>query len=356
MEGVWKRLTVYERPQSPANVSVIIQDIQSHRSDGDKAEFGGVKGDVNIAVHDLLPKIQSLNDLIQLELPNDFRAVLLHRSLKTDDTEVLRIPNPFLKNYQPADVIHLSPENDSSTAEGPLMSWRLCSGSAGVILGRSSQDCDLVTRFLPGTSENAAKSATLSRKHAILRITPEGRFQAEALTSHALVHVGTATAPTGVPVPIQDGEVVSLGPPMSEFRLSCRLQNVALVRRFRIANFGNCAASRVKPPQSTNPDWGRAEFECLNSSFSFWNVVWFQAPVPFGSVSDGRIGVNSSDLDSALGYFHHHHGAFWVESCAQRDGAVVLNGTHLEDGDIAPLQDGSVLELNGMKFRLSRVR
>ena len=356
LEGYRKRLTVYDPPKSPANVSVIIQDIQSHRSEGDKAEFGGVKGDVNISVHDLLPKIQSLNDLIQLELPDDFRPVLLQPSLRKDDTEILRIPAPFLKFYQPADVIHLAPDGEVANAEGPLNAWRLCAGSSGVILGRSSQDCDLVTRFLPCNSENNAKSATLSRKHALLRITPQGRVQAESLTSHALVHVGTATAPTGVPLPLQEGEVISMGPSMSEFRLSCSLRYVSLARKFRITNFGDSAASRVKLAKSSVADWGRAEFTFLNSTPSFWNLVWFHAPVPFGSVSNGRIGVNSPNLDAALGYFHHHQGAFWIESCAQRDGAVMLNGTQLDDGDIAPLQDGSVLELNGIKFQISRVR
>ena len=355
LEGVWKRLSVYERPQSPSNVSVIIQDIQSHRSEGDKAEFGGVKGDVNIAVHDLLPRVQSLNDLIQLELPDDFRPVLLTRAAQQDRIEVLRVPETFLKTYQPASVVHLSIEGETASAGSPS-GWRLCAGGAGVILGRSSQDCDLVTRFLPVNDENNARSATLSRKHAMLRVAPDGKLLAEALSANALLHVGPATAATGVPLPLAEGDSIALGPTMSEFRLRCRLHQVAMPRRFRITNFTDCAANRATDPGTATVEWGRAELELLNSTPAFWQVIWFQAPVPFGRDADGRFAFNSPDLNAVLGYFHHYRGSFWIESCAQRENAVMVNGIPLDDGELAPLSDGAALEIDGVKLRLARIR
>jgi len=356
LSGVCRDFSVYERPETPANISVIVKDIQSHRSTGDKAEFGGMKGDVNIHITDLLPNVQTANDLLQLRLPDAFIPTRLDSITAPDACEMLSIPDIFLRYFEPADVIQITPANVSTDGDSPL-GWRLCSATAEVALGRSSQDADLVTRFLPTTSENNAKSAVLSRKHALLRVVEStAEVTVESLSAHALVRVGSQLLRPGCPTSVPPTEMLSIGPALADWRLRCTVRKPLLPRNFRVANLTSWLGQRITQTMIEDGNWGRIEFDYLNSAPTFWRTVWFHRYVPFGSGHGNALLFDTTQLEGTPGYLHHIRGCFWIECTTECEGIITVDGHALRDGDIVPLRDGMKLTLGGLEHIVKRVR
>ncbi|MFZ4592885.1 MAG: hypothetical protein ACOYOF_01420 [Verrucomicrobiaceae bacterium] len=355
--GVCSDLIVYERPESPANISVIVKDIQSHRSTGEKAEFGGVKGDVNIHVTDLLPNVQTTNDLLQLRLPDSFIHIRLDPITAPDACEMLSIPAPFLRYFEPADVMQLTPSDGSPDDGAAAHGWRLCAGCAEVSLGRSSQDADLVTRYLPATKENNAKSAVLSRKHALLRMKEsEASLSVESLSAHSLVRVGAVQLRPGCPTPVPATEVLSVGPALADLRLRCTVRKPLLPRNLRVANLSEWIGNRVTQGMNEEGNWGRIEFDYLNSAPALWQTLWFQRHIPFGQGHGAAFTIDSPHLDGITGYIHHLRGGFWIECASNLSEAIIVDGHPLRDGDLVPLRDGMKLLIGKIAITLKRVR
>jgi hypothetical protein len=355
MTGSCPRAITYERPDSPSNVSVIIKDIQSHRSEGDKGEFGSVKGDVNIHVTDLLPKVKTLNDLLQLQLPDNYTRVDLQQETVPGASEMLVIPDAFLHSFEPADVMHLEPDNPSESADS-LQGWRLCSFAATPILGRSSMDSDVVIRFLPSSQHNDSKSATISRKHARLTVNiPDRSLAVESLAVHSAVRVNDAPLRAGTLSSIPEEHVIGIGDLPTDYRLKLRFKRPALSRRFRISNISEWIGNRITQNMDGDGDLGRIEFVPLNSELAAWQTIWFHHQISFGGDLASDM-LTSVDFPKGVrGSFHHLRGCFWIE-CSDEVGGIKVNGSTLPEGSIVALREGLRLELGGRVFTARRVR
>ncbi len=353
--GVCRDFHVHERPDSPSNISIIVQDIQSHRSGGDKGEFGSVKGDVNIHITDLLHGLKTVNDLLLVRLPEVLLPVRLDAVHSPDACDMLSIPELFLRYFEPAEVLHLMPvqELEGATPQG----WRLCGGEAVVALGRGTQDADLVTRFLPITAENNAKSMLLSRKHALLRMSEaKGGLLGESLAAHATMRVGAQALRPGELTPVPSGEVLGIGPPLAEIRLRCTVRKPLLPRRFRVANLAAWIGNRITQAMTEESNWGRVEFDYLNSAPTPWHTLWFHRYISVGHGHGAVLDLGSPAHDRTTAYLHHLRGCFWIECTSEGEGRIFAEGQDLHDGDIVPLREGMKLTLGSIEVVVKRVR
>lgn len=354
--GVCRDFEVYAQPDSQSNVSVIVQDIQSHRSGGDKGEFGSVKGDVNINITDLLPNVKTVNDLLQLRLPDSFLPIRLEAMHSQDACETLSIPEVFLRYIEPADILHISPAVDVPAGDAPR-GWRLCGSAAAVVLGRSSQDADLITRFLPSSTENNARSALLSRRHATMRMNEaKGGILVESLAAHAAVRVGTQTLQPGVLTPVPGGEVVGIGQALSDLRLRFTVRKPLLPRRFRVANLSEWIGHRITQDMNEEGNWGHVVVEYLNSAPALWHTHWFHRSIPVGHGHGTVLDLGPSAQDGTSAYLHHLRGGFWLECTQEGEGHITVEGLPLSRGDIVPLRDGMKVRMAGQDLLVKRIR
>ncbi|WP_395744528.1 FHA domain-containing protein [Prosthecobacter sp.] len=361
--ATWEGLTIFEKPANEINVTNIIRDVQSHRSSGDKAEFGAVKGDVSINVTNSMGDVRTLNDLLAATFPAQFVSVRL-RGFGTTDMFVVserrRIPPALLRVFEPASVLSLTPRvpAGSAPAAAPL-GWRLKGGGQPLVLGRSSQDVDLVTRFMPANPSNDSMSAGMSRRHARLSVCREGRLQVENLTSGNVVVVGSQFVPSGALMQVNPGQQISLGTVPADLRLAVKLLPPPH-QEIRVINIhewsGNTATAHHAEVQ--HPAWGHAVFTWPNSAPSFWRTAWFTRQVSFGS--GGEVAIQLADdpaedlLSPCHGFFHYLRGCYWLEVISSR-GNVTLSDPHVLDGQPFPVLPGQIAPLRGgMTLTLGR--
>lgn len=354
-EGVGKDVFIAGRPESVSSISVVVQDIQSHRSQGEKAGFGAVAGDANINISNLLPPTPTLNDLLKLRLPDEYVPVHL-QTLTPGPASVVTIPPSFLGTFEPADVVELI-RPDVTLSEEVLAGWRLCAGPH-LVIGRSSMDCDVPARFLPSSPENAKRSGMLSRRQAVLHMAADGRLEVENVSrSGGLVFAGTQNVRFEEKAPLSGGVPLCLGNRPGELQLTVQIIPPIGKRRLRCSNWdrwGGCAMAGAPP--WTEPDWGRANVRFLNTSPAFWQPLWFAAMISFGSSLEADLCIPDSDLEPVHGYFHRTGRCFWIENAAAEGNGVLVNAKPLACGEMAPLRDGARLVLGSVALKVQRIR
>jgi hypothetical protein len=367
--GTWEGLTIFERPSSQVSITNIVQDVQSHRSSGDKAEFGAVKGDVSINLSNNLSQIQSLNDLLAITLPPAWHQVPL-RSLTSTvirrANDRRRIPAAFLRVYEPMTALHIRPLGapPPSSSDPTPYGWRLRAGtSSQLVLGRSSSDADLVTRFMPAESANDHKSAGLSRKQARFSVNAAGQLAVENISSGNVVIVGRTALPAGGASLLAGDQSLSLGTPPADLRLHARLAP-APAHSIRVANLEEWQGhgpSRHLPPEP-EANWGHLLLDWLNSAPSFWQTVWFSRLAAFGTSAEVPLRLEDPDLDPCHGFLHYFCGCYWLEVISQR-GGVALHDPQNPDanaqvavppGVIVPLRANMTLTLGSSSFLLTK--
>ncbi|MBL9132736.1 MAG: FHA domain-containing protein [Verrucomicrobiaceae bacterium] len=360
--GNWEGMTIFEKPANEINVTNIIRDVQSHRSSGDKAEFGAVKGDVSINVTNSLGEVRTLNDLLSAAFPVHFQTIRL-RGFGTTDMFVIsdrrRIPHALLRVFEPMSALSLRPLTapPGTSTDPTVQGWRLKGGGQPLVLGRSSADADLVTRFMPANPSNDTMSAGMSRKHARLSVSKEGQIQVENITSGNVAHVGGQFVPSGALMLLAPGQWMSLGTAPADLRLSVSLKP-ALHQDARIINLQEWAGTTPTAHHADveRPAWGHAVFEWPNSAPSFWHTVWFTRIAPFGSAMDAAVRLPDDPAEDLLapchGFFHYLRGCYWIEVISPR-GEVTLSDPHVQDGQpiailpgqMAPLRSGMTLTI-----------
>lgn len=362
--GNWEGMTVFEKPANEINVTNIIRDVQSHRSSGDKAEFGAVKGDVSINVTNSLGDVRTLNDLLAAAFPVQFQPMRLRGLSTTEISSVSdrrRIPHALLRVFEPMNALALFHHDAAAIASGDpaLRGWRLRGGGQPLVIGRSSAEADLVSRFMPPTASHDTMSAGMSRKHARLSVTREGQLQVENITSGNAVMVGPQFVPSGALMLLNSGQHMSLGTAPADLRLAVHLRP-ALHQEARVINLHEWAGngSTTHHPEVERPAWGHASFEWPNSAPSHWHTVWFTRTAPFGSATDAAVCLKDEGgenrLASCHGFFHHFRGCYWLEVISTR-GEVTLSDPHVQDGRPVPLLPGQLAPLRGgMTLTLGR--
>jgi hypothetical protein len=301
--GSWEHLTIFEKPSNEINITNIVRDVQSHRSSGEKAEFGAVKGDVSINLTNNLTQIRTLNELLAANMPDELHQVHL-RSLTTTEfsssSNRRRIPSAFLRVYEPMAALSLRPLGapPPDPRAPAVCGWRLRGGGTPLVLGRSSVDVDMVTRFMPADAANDSKSAGLSRRQARLSVNGSGQVQVENVSS---------------------GNVVIF-------------------------------------------TWGHALFDWQNSAPSYWNTVWFSRLAAFGSAEDVPLRLDDPGIDPCHGFLHYFNGCYWLEVISPR-GGVTLHDPQIPlaspplpipPGVIVPLRGNMTLTVGSTSYLLTK--
>ncbi len=367
--GTWEGLTIFERPSSQVSITNIVQDVQSHRSSGEKAEFGAVKGDVSINLTNNLAQIQSLNDLLAITLPPAWRKVPLRGLTSTAirrTSDRRRIPAAFLRVYEPMAALHIRPLGAPplSASDATARGWRLRGGAGSqLVLGRSSNDVDLVTRFMPADPASDNKSAGLSRKQARFSVNAAGLLTVENISSGNVVIVGRTAVPVGSGSLLSSDQALSLGTPPADLRLHVRLAPTPghSIRVGNLEEWQGYGPSRHLPaePEAT---WGHALIDWLNSAPSYWQTVWFSRLAAFGSASDVPLRLDDAGLDPCHGFLHYFCGCYWLEVISQRGGVTLHDpqnpDTHapvsIPPGVIVPLRGNMTLTLGNTSFLLTK--
>ncbi len=363
LEGLWTDMVVHEKPASEVNVTNIIRDVQSHRSSGERAEFGGMKGDVSISVENTFGTIRTLNDLLSTTLPVEYAGVTLkrvHNQLPVGPE--LRIPPGFLGTAEMASAIVLGSAVLPPAEPDGVGAWRFIAGSADVVVGRSAPEVDVVARFLPATPDNDAKSRGLSRRQARLVVAVDGALEVENISASNVVRAGALNLAPGARGALEPGARVSLGAEPLAWKLGV-VRHAPLRRPFVLSNYGEWHGSRatVLAPTGTDEDWGWASF-VFPSGASHWQPVWFAAAVSFGSGPDAAVRLPASGLAPVHGFFHHRHGCFWLET-VETSPEVWVSGSQdalrrfpVQPGVAIPLKTGMRLGLGRAEFTVGRCR
>ena len=351
--GVCGSYLIYEKPENLNSLSIVVQDIQSHRSDGDKGEFGSIKGDVSLNFTDLV-NIKSVNDLLRVQLPDAYQPVLLERSTAgSTQATYLSIPGPFLNVFEPVDVAMLTPHHPD------LGAIRISSFNAEVLLGRNGEAVDLVTHFMPADAENQKRTQLLSRVHAKLSLSGHPlMLQASAISANSLVCVGSTAVRPGDTAKLPDLEMLTLGAPPADFRIRCAVRSQNPPRPIRIANLQKWIGQRTTESfaETDEQDSGRVDLDLTNSQPARWRLQWFHRSVSFGRSKGANITFDLPSLDAIHGYLHHRRGTFWIECASPSSHSIVVNDYPLADGDILPLKDGNTLLIGGERIDYGRIR
>ncbi len=362
--ATWEHLTIFERPASEINITNIVRDVQSHRSTGDKAEFGGMKGDVSINLTNNLNQIHTLNDLLSATVPDELHRLSL-RSLTTTEfgyfSDRRRIPGHFLRVHEPMVSLSLRPQSaPAPDPRSPVMcGWRLRGSGAPLTLGRSSVEADMVTRFMPVDAANDSKSAGLSRRQARLSVNAQNQVQVENISSGNIVLAGRMAVPVSGMALLPPDQSLALGTPPSDLRLGVRLSPAPQhdVRLMNVMEWQGYGPSRHLPSEVSGT-WGHAIFDWQNSAPSYWHTVWFDHLAAFGAAADVAVSLADSSLDACHGFFHHLLGCYWLEVVSPR-GGVTLSDPQcgevvVSPGMMVPLRSGMTLQLGGQFFSLSK--
>lgn len=366
--GVWEGLNIFERPSSQVSITNIVQDIQSHRG-SEKAGFGAVNGDVNINLTSNLGQVHTLNDLLRITLPPAWQEVPLRVPGTTFirfTADRRRIPPVFLRVYEPMQALHIRPVAAPAlaAADPTPRGWRLKGGaSSQLVLGRSSADADLVTRFMPADPANDSKSAGLSRKQARLSVNASGLLQVENISSGNVVIAGRSAVAVGAFSPLSSDQMLSLGTPPADLRLNFTLTQPAdhFLKVTNLEDWQGFGATRHLPTES-NPSWGHAQVSWLNTSPSYWHTLWFSRVIAFGRGEDVPLNIKEDALDPCHGFIHCFSGCYWLEVISSRGGVSLEDPQNPDSpsaqpvppGVIIPLRSHMILTFGTQSFRLSK--
>jgi hypothetical protein len=301
-------------------------------------------------VAQMIPAGGTLNDLLNLELPERFEPLdlvldyeLSLGALNREEAggrQRLQIPASLLDHVQAGTVLKLQPV-DQEARQGEI---RL-SARTRFILGRSREEADFLTWFWPRGEVNDQKTRRLSKQHCILELRGPKIFVRDNETSN-----GTAIA--GEALNTKEGEALA-GRTILKLAETYSL-DVNPFSSFSpegpaILNLRNWNGPKVATPSTLR---GSVRFIPMTPQVLAQNSVWVLSDGAFGTSRANPIIVDISGVAEIQGRVHHHLGNFWIESAVD-NGGVSINGARLDPGFIAPLTSGQLLKLGAVTFRVT---
>lgn len=339
-------LRVYKAPDN-ANVVINISDINSNTGGGANQALGAEYGDVQIS--NLIEKgaIKTVNDLLDLELPDNFQRIELELDYELSHIEAgrraggaagggLRIPPAFTAVVQPATVCQLDPLG----AEPPLP-FRLVARPQ-FRLGRARAEADFVSWVLPRNPSNDEKSKRVSKVQAVAELAADGVVIRDNASSNGTLFDGVPLDQQGTRLPRQ-GRLLLAGAVEVDFD--------------RLAPAGDAPPAIGNLRQWSGPDTpppaqrGAVRFEVVAPDAQPLNACWLLSEAAFGTSRSAAIALADPALAEVQGRFHHYRGCFWIENAAD-NGAVQVDHSVLRAGEIAPLATGMQVRLGSRTFRL----
>lgn len=331
-----------------SQVTVNIGDIQSNRGGGSNANLGAEYGEVNISNLVDGKTIRTLNDLLDLELPERFEPLELELDYQLSLASInvareglarsLRIPAHLLAVSQPGQSLLLTPTDRSD------FSLKLV-GRREFSLGKSRHEADLQTWFWPRSAENDEFTARISKKHLVAQVNDSG-----VLT---LRDIGSANGST------YNGHFLSKG---EEFPID-RRGVLALATKFEIDLLHFPSRLSKEGPSISNlrlwngpesqrcPFSGAVRFNPTACEQTPFQTIWLLSDGEFGTSQSNPIALDAMGLAEIQGRFLYYRGCFWLENGVENS-AVDLGGSPLLASDIAPLASGQILRLGSRSYRV----
>ncbi len=330
-----------------SNISINISDIQSNRHSAPNAGLGLEQGDVHISNQVDVSKICTLNDLIELELPDKFEPLELEFDYKLGLgsltiaakglKETVEIPHLFLTVSQPGTQLRLVQDLDASFAltlvARPIFR-----------LGRERQAVDFAAHFWPRSASNDDRTKRLSRVQAI----------AEA--AGGVIHVKDNSSANGV-----NYNGVALD---SETGLPLeRRGTLSLATEYTLDVLHFPSAFEKRPPSISNlRQWngpeedsaqrlGSVRFQPTNSEQTPYRSVWLLSDAAFGTSHSNPVIFDCQGLSEIQGRFLFYRGCFWLEN-AMDNGGVSVDDQTLGGRVIVPLASNQRLRLGNAVYRL----
>jgi hypothetical protein len=338
-------LRIYKSPEN-SNIVINIGDIQSNTGGGANQALGAEYGDVHISNLIERGAIKTLNDLLDLELPENFQRIELELDYEVSRLDTgfrgaagsgLRIPPSLLATVQPATSCLF----EITAGEPPPIPFRLTARSQ-FRLGRSRADADFIAWVLPRNAANDEKSKRVSKVQAIAEATEAGIMLRDNSSANGTLfdHVPLETQGTSLP---RQGRLLLAGAVAVEFvRLPPAEEKDPV-----IANARGWTGPAAKPPAQR----GAVRFEVVAEGEQPINALWLLTEASFGTSRSNAVAVVDPSLAEVQGRFHHYRGCFWIETLVDNS-AVQLDRLTLRPGEIAPLATGQQLRLGGHTWRV----
>jgi len=339
-------IRIYKAPDN-SNIVINISDIQSNTGGGANQALGAEYGDVQIS--NLIAKgaIKSVNDLLDLELPEAFHRIALELDYEVSRQDSgyraatqaasLRIPPALLATVQPALVCTL----EAAGAAAPILPLRLVARPQ-FRLGRARAEADFVTWVLPRNTSNDEKSLRVSKVHAIAEATATGIVLRDNASANGTLFDGVPLDEHGTSLPRQ-GRLLLAGAVEVDFdRLAPGCEN-----GLAISNDRNWSGPAVQTPLQR----GAVRFEVVTPETQPHNALWLLSDAAFGTNRSNALRFDDPQLAEVQGRFHHHRGCFWLETLADNS-AVQLDRLTLRPGEIAPLATGMQLRIGSQTWRV----
>ena len=339
-----RAMRVLQAPES-GNIQISIGDIQGNAGTGANQGLGADYGDVNIS--NLLGGIKTLNDLLELELPEKYHVVPLELdyevSRKAFDLhkrqigEALRIPPALLSTVQPGTICTFEPVHGSALP----IPFRLVARPQ-LRLGRARAEADFIAWLLPRNPANDERSMRVGKIHTMAETRADGLLIRDNASANGTV---------------LDGQMLDQAGTLLERRGRLILGGAVEVE---IARFDS---SRTGEPPITNlRNWngpahqvprlrGAARCEVLAKEPQPLNTTWIFTDAAFGTSRSNPIVLEWTELAEIQGRFHHYRGCFWLENLAE-NGVVRVDSHSLHPGEIVPLATGQQIVLGSLTFRL----
>ena len=346
-------VTVMTKPDAQhmvVNISNSVTGSHSGANAGLGAEIHG--GDLN--VKDLISKdaIKSINDLLGLEMPDNFEPVDLIldsemsvtsvEEFKALDKLALTIPREFIGFVQPGSIMKLVPVVEHGAT--PTMLPVHLIARPVFRIGRRQDQSDMVTWFLPRSAANDGKTKRISSVHASLEMRGRSFWLLDNNTPNYTTF--DTTRVTGdEPIEFNRRGIIGLAGEyfIDALPFACNDPKGPSVSNLRAWSGPQQVAER--------PISGAVRFAPTNTDLAFHDAVWLPSDGTFGTSRANPIVLNAPGLAEIQGRFHHWRGCFWLENPIGNN-IVRLAGVTLKSNDMVPLVNGIILELGPTKMRV----
>ncbi len=339
-----RQMKVLQAPES-GNIQISIGDIQSNSGTGANQGLGGDRGDVRI--DNLLGGIKTLNDLLELELPEKFHVIPLELDYELSRTaidghrrraaEALRIPPNLLTTVNPGTVCLFE---SADNTEQPLP-FRLVA-QPQFRLGRARAEADFITWVLPRNTANDERTMRVSKVHVIADISTGTLVLRDNATANGSVLDGQILDGAGATLAHRGKLMLGGAVEIDIARFDSGRTNDPPIANERSWN---------GPGQSKPPLRGAVRCEVITTELQPLNSVWLLSDAAFGTNRANAVVLEWLELAEIQGRFHHYRGCFWVENTTET-GLVRVDNLTLLPGSIAPLATGQLLRLGARTFRI----
>jgi hypothetical protein len=341
-----RSLRINEAPES-ASVAINMQDLKSNAQSA-----SGGEGEAHVSSLVASGTIRTLNDLLNLELPENFQALELAldyevsiRALANEEASArhrFQIPGAFLNQAQEGTLLKLEPVQPAAT--GQPQEIRLVARPS-FILGRSREAADFLTWFWPRGEGNDHKTRHISKTHCIFT-AKDGKLYARNgdASNHTTLDGQRLAAENGEPM--ERRGILRLS---GSYFLDVTPFASSSPEGPNIMNLRNWSG----PKNASVPNGqGAVRFLPMIANAMPQNSTWLLTDGAFGTSRSNPIIVDAGGLAEIQGRFHHFLGGFWIESSVN-NGAVHVNGVKLDPGFIVPLADGQTVKLGHSSFRVA---